>query len=41
MELRPGDLLMTDTPEGVGPVKRGEVMTGGIGGLGEIKIAVL
>ena len=40
MELRPGDLIMTGTPEGVGPVKHGEVMTGGIDGLGEIKIAV-
>jgi len=40
MELRPGDLIMTGTPEGVGPVKRGEVMTGGIDGLGEIRIAV-
>jgi len=41
MELQPGDLIMTGTPEGVGPVQRGEVMTGGIDGLGEIKIAVL
>jgi len=40
MELRPGDLIMTGTPEGVGPVKRGEVMTGGIDGLGEIKITI-
>jgi fumarylpyruvate hydrolase len=40
MELRPGDLIMTGTPAGVGPVKRGEVMTGGIDGLGEIRIAV-
>jgi fumarylpyruvate hydrolase len=40
MELRPGDLIMTGTPEGVGPVKPGEVMTGGIAGLGEIRIAV-
>ena len=40
MELRPGDLIMTGTPEGVGPVKRGETMTGGIDGIGEIKIAV-
>ena len=31
---------MTGTPEGVGPVQRGEVMCGGIEGLGEIKIAV-
>jgi fumarylpyruvate hydrolase len=40
MELRPGDLIMTGTPEGVGPVKRGEVMTGGIDGIGEIRISV-
>src|SRR5258705_7221185 len=40
MELRPGDLIMTGTPEGVGPVKRGEVMTGGIDGIGAIKISV-
>jgi fumarylpyruvate hydrolase len=40
MELKAGDLIMTGTPEGVGPVERGQVMTGGIDGLGEIKIAV-
>ena len=40
MELRPGDLIMIGTPEGVGPVERGQVMTGGIDGLGEIRIAV-
>jgi len=40
MELKPGDLIMTGTPEGVGPVKRGEVMTGGIDGLGEIEITI-
>jgi fumarylpyruvate hydrolase len=40
MELKPGDLIMTGTPEGVGPVKRGEVMTGGIERLREIKITV-
>jgi fumarylpyruvate hydrolase len=40
MELRPGDLIYTGTPAGVGPVRRGEVMTGGIDGLGEIKISV-
>lgn len=40
MELKAGDLIMTGTPEGVGPVRRGEVMTGGIDGLGEIRIAV-
>lgn len=40
MALKPGDIIMTGTPEGVGPVQRGEVMTGGIEGLGEIRIAV-
>jgi fumarylpyruvate hydrolase len=38
--LKPGDIIMTGTPEGVGPVQRGEVMTGGIKGLGEIRIPV-
>ena len=40
MELRPGDLIMTGTPEGVGPIQRGETITGGIDGIGEIKIAI-
>jgi 2-keto-4-pentenoate hydratase len=40
MELRPGDIIMTGTPEGAGPVQRGETMTGGIDGLGEIRIVV-
>ena len=40
MELRPGDLIMTGTPEGVGPVKPGQTMTVGIDGLGEIKIRI-
>ena len=40
MELRPGDLIMTGTPEGVGPIQRGETITGGVDGIGEIKIAI-
>lgn len=40
MSLHPGDLIMTGTPENVGPVQRGQVMTGGIEGLGEIEVAV-
>jgi fumarylpyruvate hydrolase len=40
MVLKPGDIIMTGTPEGVGPVQRGEVMTGGIDGLGEIRISI-
>ena len=39
-ELRPGDLIYSGTPAGVGPVERGDVMHGGIDGLGEIKITV-
>ena len=40
MELRPGDLIYTGTPAGVGPVARGDVITGGIDGLGEIELRV-
>ncbi len=40
MELRPGDLIMTGTPEGVGAVAAGQVMTGGIEGVGEIRISL-
>jgi len=40
MQLRPGDLIMTGTPEGVGPVRPGQVMTGGVEGLGEITVRV-
>ena len=40
MELRPGDLIMTGTPEGVGPVKPGQTMKVGIDGLGEIEIHI-
>ena len=39
-ELQPGDLIMTGTPEGVGPVNRGQTMRGGIDGLGEISVRV-
>ncbi len=38
--LKPGDLIYTGTPAGVGAVRRGDVMTGGIDGLGEIEITV-
>ncbi len=40
MNLKPGDLIYTGTPAGVGPVVSGEIMTGGIDGLGEIRITV-
>ena len=40
MALKPGDIIMTGTPENVGPVQRGDVMTGGVEGIGEIRISV-
>ena len=39
-ELQPGDLIFTGTPAGVGPVRRGERMTGAVAGLGEIVLDV-
>ena len=39
-ELYPGDILMTGTPEGVGPVKPGDVMKAGGDGLGEFSVDV-
>lgn len=38
--LRPGDLIYTGTPAGVGPVQRGDVLIGGVDGLSGIKITV-
>jgi fumarylpyruvate hydrolase len=38
--LEPGDLLMTGTPEGVNAVVRGDLMRGGISGLGEIRVRI-
>ena len=40
-ELRPGDLIYTGTPEGVGKVERGQTMAGGIDGLGELRVKVV
>ena len=39
--LMPGDILYMGTPAGAGPVKPGDVMTGGIDGLGELEINVV
>ncbi len=38
--LYPGDLIYTGTPEGVGPVRAGDVMTCHIEGLGTMAVAV-
>ncbi|HEX6979475.1 MAG TPA: fumarylacetoacetate hydrolase family protein [Alphaproteobacteria bacterium] len=39
--LQPGDLIFTGTPAGVGPVQRGDVMTGGVEGVGTIRTRVI
>jgi len=39
--LRPGDLLMTGTPSGVGAVQRGDIMHGRVAGVGEITVTVV
>lgn len=38
--LLPGDIIMTGTPEGVGPVKPGDVMHCAIEGIGEMDVPV-
>lgn len=38
--LQSGDLIMTGTPEGVGPVVAGDIMIGSIDGLGQVKVCV-
>lgn len=40
VELAPGDLIFSGTPEGVGPVKRGETMVGHVDGLTDLTIKV-
>jgi fumarylpyruvate hydrolase len=40
MRLEPGDLVMTGTPAGVGAVVPGDVITGGIDGLAEIRTPI-
>jgi fumarylpyruvate hydrolase len=39
--LEPGDLIYTGTPEGVGPVAKGDSMMVGIGRLGELSVRVV
>jgi fumarylpyruvate hydrolase len=38
--LRPGDLILTGTPAGVGPVVAGDVIDGGIDGLDPIRLTL-
>ncbi|AVO37801.1 fumarylacetoacetate hydrolase family protein [Pukyongiella litopenaei] len=38
--LRPGDLIMTGTPAGVGPVNPGDIISGGIDGLDPVALTL-
>jgi len=40
-ELRPGDLIFTGTPEGVGAVRRGDSLVGGIDGLETLRTTIV
>ncbi len=39
--LAPGDLIFTGTPAGVGPVKKGDVLEGGVDGIAVLKVRVV
>lgn len=41
VELAPGDLVFTGTPAGVSTVQRGDVLEGGVDGVGELKIRLV
>jgi fumarylpyruvate hydrolase len=38
--LQPGDVIFTGTPEGVGPVKAGDVLAGTIDGVGRVDLEI-
>ena len=38
--LKPGDIIMTGTPAGVGPVVAGDVIDGGIDGLEGVRLTI-
>lgn len=40
MTLAPGDIVMTGTPAGVGAVVAGDVLTGGVDGIAELKVTI-
>ena len=39
--LLPGDLIFTGTPAGVGPLARGDRVTGGVEGVGTVEIEIV
>ena len=40
-ELAPGDLILSGTPSGVGPVQRGDVLHGHVEGVGDLHCKVV
>ncbi len=40
MTLAPGDIIMTGTPAGVGAIVAGDVVTGGVDGIGDLEVTV-
>nr|WP_051122817.1 fumarylacetoacetate hydrolase family protein [Euryhalocaulis caribicus] len=40
-ELKPGDLVFTGTPEGVGPIARGQRVEAGVDGVGELDFRII
>lgn len=40
-ELKSGDLIMTGTPSGVGPVERGDSLEGNVEGVGALKVRIV
>ena len=40
VRLQPGDLIFTGTPVGVGPLQPGDVVTGGVGDIGQFSMTV-
>jgi 2,4-didehydro-3-deoxy-L-rhamnonate hydrolase len=38
--LMPGDVLLTGTPEGVGPIQPGDVLDASIGAIGKMEVRV-
>jgi fumarylpyruvate hydrolase len=39
--LAPGDIIMTGTPSGIGAVQRGDVLSGGVEGVGTLEVRVV
>jgi fumarylpyruvate hydrolase len=40
-ELKPGDLILSGTPSGVGPVSKGDALHGHVAGVGELHTKVV